>query len=294
MKVRRVSFAFVSAAFLAAFATNGSSALATSSSAQLSLTRDAYQALQSGDANAAIASYTKAINSRELENEVLANALLNRALAYQQTSSDEQAIADYTQALALDAMSPSLRATALYNRGLSRQRTSNLPGAVEDFTAALLLNPQFAHAYYGRATALRESGQLLFALSDYERALAHKHPDVAKVNYGLAVTFVALRRPSDARKALAAVLEAKPDHEGALAEMAKLNTSDNALLDEPDADPILTGSVAAISGGTAAKKLVMPKAVDVPSEMQSAKASPAKPKKDHGPCAVGRECVLHA
>lgn len=279
MKVRRVSFAFVSAAFLAAFATNGSSALATSSSAQLSLTRDAYQALQSGDANAAIASYTKAINSRELENEVLANALLNRALAYQQTSSDEQAIADYTQALALDAMSPSLRATALYNRGLSRQRTSNLPGAVEDFTAALLLNPQFAHAYYGRATALRESGQLLFALSDYERALDHKHPDVAKVNYGLAVTFVALRRPSDARKALAAVLEAKPDHEGALAEMAKLNTSDNALLDEPDADPILTGSVAAISGGTSAKKLVMPKAVDVPSEMQSAKASPAKPKK---------------
>jgi tetratricopeptide (TPR) repeat protein len=273
MKVRRVSFAFVSAAFLAAFATNGSPALANSSSAQVSLTRDAYQALQAGDADAAIASYTKAINSRKLESEVLANALLNRALAYQQKSADAEAIADYTQALALDAMSPSLRATALYNRGLSRQKTSNLPGAVEDFTASLLLNPQFAHAYYGRATTLRESGQLLFALSDYERALAHHHPDIAKVNYGLAVTFVALRRPADARKALAAVLEVKPDHEGALAEMARLNTSENAQLDDRDADPIQTGSVAAISGGTSVTKPAMPKAVDLPDEMQSATAS---------------------
>lgn len=280
MKVRRVSFAFVSAAFLAAFATNGSSALANSSSAQLSLTRDAYQALQAGDADAAIASYTLAINSRKLEREVLANALLNRALAYQQKSADEQAIADYTQALALDAMSPSLRATALYNRGLSRQKTRNLPAAVEDFTASLLLNPEFAHAYYGRATALRESGQLLFALSDYERALSHKHPDVAKVNYGLAVTFIALRRPADARKALAEVLQAKPDHEGALAEMAKLNTSENAQIDETEADPILTGSIAAISGGTSVSKAMMPKAVDVPEELQqSAVATSKKAKK---------------
>ena len=141
MKVRRVSFAFVSAAFLAAFAMNGSPALANSSSAQVSLTRDAYQALQAGDADAAIASYTQAINSRQLEKEVLANALLNRALAYQQKSADEQAVADYTQALALDSMSPNLRATALYNRGLSRQRLNNLPAAVEDFTCLLYTSP---------------------------------------------------------------------------------------------------------------------------------------------------------
>ena len=280
MKVRRVSFAFVSAAFLAAFAMNGSPALANSSSAQVSLTRDAYQALQAGDADAAIASYTQAINSRQLEKEVLANALLNRALAYQQKSADEQAVADYTQALALDSMSPNLRATALYNRGLSRQRLNNLPAAVEDFTAALLLNPEFAHAYYGRATALRESGQLLFALSDYERALSHHHPDAAKVNYGLAVTYIALRRPSDARKALAAVLTENPAHEGALAEMAKLNTSDNAQIEEQEADPILTGSIAAIAGGTSVKKAIAPKAVDVPADMQStAAATPKRAKK---------------
>lgn len=278
MKVRRVSFAFVSAAFLAAFATNGSSALANSSAAQIKLTRDAYQSLQAGDADAAIASYTKAIKSRTLEPEVLANALLNRALAYQQKSADEQAIADYTQALALDAMSPKLRATALYNRGLSRQKSGNLPSAVEDFTAALLLNPEFAHAYYSRANALRDSGQLLFALSDYERALRFKHPDAAKVQYGIAITYVALRRPSDARKALAIVLEANPEHAGAREQLNKLGAADSAAIDESEADPILTGSVAAISGGTSAKKLGLPAAVDVPSEMQTAMAGPKKAK----------------
>jgi tetratricopeptide (TPR) repeat protein len=281
MKVRRVSFAFVSAAFLAAFATNGSPALASSSSAQLSLTRDAYKALQAGNADAAIASYTEAINSRQLEKEVLANALLNRALAYQQKSADEQAIADYTQALALDSMSPSLRATALYNRGLSRQKTNNLPAAVQDFTSALLLNPEFAHAYYGRASALRESGQLLFALSDYERAIQHHHPDLAKVNYGMALTYVALRRPIDARRLLASVLAVNPEHQGAIAEMAKLNTSDNAAVQVGDADPMATGSVAAISTHAAPLPSETVKAVDVPNAMQSPAVSvtPKKPKK---------------
>ncbi len=281
MKVRRVSFAFVSAAFLAAFATNGSPALAGSPSAPLSLTRDAYQALQAGNPDAAIASYTEAINSRQLEKEVLANALLNRALAYQQKGADEQAIADYTQALVLDSMSPQLRATALYNRGLSRQKMSNLPGAVEDFTSALLLNPEFAHAYYGRATALRESGQLLFALSDYERAIEHHHPDLAKVNFGMALTYEALRRPLDARRALASVLAVNPEHQGALAEMSKLNASDNAAVQAADADPMPTGSVAAISTQGAPPPSAPVKAVDVPTTMQSSAVtvSPKKPKK---------------
>lgn len=278
MKVRRVSFAFVSAAFLAAFATNGSSAFASSSSAQIKLTRDAYQSLQAGDADAAIISYTKAIKSRVLEPEVLANALLNRALAYQQKSADELAIADYTQALALDAMSPSLRATALYNRGLSRQKTGNISAAVEDFTAALLLNPEFAHAYYNRANALRDSGQMLFALSDYDRALRFNHPDPAKVNYGIAVTYLALRRPGDARKAFSAVLESSPGHAAARAHLDKLGVADSAAIDESEADPILTGSVAAISGGAFARKPGLPAAVDVPAGMQTAVAVPKKIK----------------
>jgi tetratricopeptide (TPR) repeat protein len=265
MKVRCVPYAFVSAAFLAAFATIGSPALANSS--PLKLTREAYQALQAGNPDAAIAAYSRAIGSRALESEVMANALLNRALAYQQKSEDEKAIADYTTALALDAMSPTLRATALYNRGLSQQKIGKLPSAIEDFTSALLLNPEFAHAFYSRGNALRDSGQLLFALSDYERAIRYQHPDPIRVHYGEAVTYLALRRPLDARRLLETVLAANPDHAGALEQLAKMNaTGDNATTVDTEVDSILTGSIAAISGGTAAQKPSLPRAVDVPGD----------------------------
>lgn len=277
MKVRRVSLAFVSAAFLAAFAMNGSSAFAASSSASSKLARSAYQALQAGDVDGAISQYSKAIGAEGLEPEVLANALLNRALAFQQKGQNAEAIADYTSALDLDAMAPTLRATALYNRGLSQQKLGDISKAVEDFTGALLLNPEFAHAYYGRGNALRDSGQLLFALSDYERAQQFKHPEPAKIFYGEAVTYIALRRPQDARKALQAVLDLQPEHAGAIGQLAKLNSAaDNSVA---EADDILTGSVAALSGGTVAKKLPLPKAQDVPEDVMPSVAKNTVAKK---------------
>lgn len=279
MKVRCVSFAFVSAAFLAAFATNGSSAFAGSLSEQTKLTREAYAALQTGDADGAILAYSQAIESRLLEPEVLANALLNRALAFQQKGEDRSAVDDYTSALSLDAMSTDLRATALYNRGLSHQRLRAIAVAIEDFTSALLLKPEFAHAFYSRGNALRESGQLLFALSDYERAVRYRHPDLAKVHFGEAMTYLALRRPNDARKALNQALAADPQHAGALEQLEKLGASAAAApLDVSDSDPILTGSVAAFSGGTVAKKPDLPKPVDVPEEMATKATVPAQAK----------------
>ncbi len=270
MKVRCVNLAFVSAAFLAAIAMNGSSALATSPSSQLKLTQAAYQALQSGDADSAIAGYTKAMAAKSVEPEIRANALLNRALAYQQKAMHEAAIADYSTALALDVMAPKLRATALYNRGLSQQLSGSIELAIGDFTNALLLDPEFAHAYYSRGNALRISGQLLFALSDYDRALRFKHPDTGKVHYAIAMSYMALRRPIDARRELDAVLAQDPGHAGALAQMEKLGAAgENQTVAETEVDPILTGSVAVISANASTGTSQLPAAVDVPGDMQA-------------------------
>jgi tetratricopeptide (TPR) repeat protein len=150
MKVRCVSFAFVSAAYLAAFATISGTAIASSSEANTALVRQAYATLQAGDAKTAVGEYSDAISSDMLEPELLANALLNRALAYQQLSDHEAALADYDTALNLNVMAPALRSTALYNRGLAHQKTGNITKAVEDFTASLLINPKFAQAFYSR------------------------------------------------------------------------------------------------------------------------------------------------
>lgn len=266
MKVRSVPFAFVSAAFFAAIAMTCGTANASPAS-NAAVAHEAYTAMQQGDLQSAEAKFSDAISSQELEPEILANALLNRALVYQQLGKHGHAIEDYTAALNLDVISPSLRSTALYNRGLSQQKVGKTSLAVEDYTAALLLNPHFAQAYYSRGNALRDSGQLLFALSDYERALLNKHPDPASVYYGSATTYLALRRPQDAKRAFNAALSLKPDFGQARAQLVLLGDENAKAEKAPGVDEILTGSVASLAGGTVAKKPELPKAIEPPANL---------------------------
>ena len=180
MSVRTQFLASVCSAFLAASAAVSGAAAATT---QSQLVSQAYKALQVGDAASAVTAYSKAIESRKLEPEVLANALLNRGLAYQRLNEHEFAIDDYTAAMRVDAMSGNLRALALYNRGLSYQRLQRNAEAIEDFTSALFLDSQFSHAYYSRGTLLRDGGQHLFALADFDKALRFNYPDPARVYF---------------------------------------------------------------------------------------------------------------
>jgi tetratricopeptide (TPR) repeat protein len=268
MKVRCVSFAFVSAAYLAAFATIGGTAYASSSEANSALVRKAYATLQSGDAKTAVGEYSDAISSDLLEPELLANALLNRALAHQQLGDNAAALADYNSAIKLNIMAPALRSTALYNRGLAHQKLGEMTKAIEDFTASLMINPKFAQAFYSRANALRDSGQLLFALSDYERALQYGHPAKAKVHYGSATTYLALKRPLDAKREFNMALNLDPSFGQARAQLVMLG-DENAQRQTAEADPILTGSVGAYGGGTNATKPNAPQAIDVPATLQA-------------------------
>ncbi len=233
MNVRKAFVASVSTVLLAAsVAVSGPPAAASNANTQLA--SEAYRALSEGDPAAAIVSYSRAIESRELEPEVLANALLNRGLAYQHLNRHAQAIDDYGSAMRIDAMSGKLRAMALYNRGVSYQKLQQSALPIEDFTSALFLNARFSHAYYSRANLLRDSGQYLFALSDYEKAIQTGHPDPARVYYGQALTFDALDRPQNARDALARSIAASPDFLPAQKRLAAL---------EEGADNITTASI---------------------------------------------------
>lgn len=220
MSVRNILLATVCSAFLAASAAVSGAAAATPES---TLVSGAYKALQSGDAATAVAEYSKAIESRALTPEVLANALLNRGLAYQRLNEHEFAVDDYTAALRIDAMSGKLRALALYNRGLSYQRLDRDSLAMEDFTSALFLDGQFSHAYYSRGTLLRDSGQYLFALADFDKALRYEYPDPARVYVAEAVAYEKLKRTDDARDALTKALAANPAYEPAKKRLAALD-----------------------------------------------------------------------
>jgi len=260
MNVRKAFVASVSTVLLAAcVAVSGSSAAATNANTQLA--SEAYKALSEGDPGAAIVSYSRAIESRELEPEVLANALLNRGLAYQHLNRHAQAIDDYGAAMRIDAMTGKLRAMALYNRGVSYQKLQQSALAIEDFTGALFLDAGFSHAYYSRANLLRESGQYLFALSDYEKAIQTGHPDLARVYYGEALTFDALNRPENARDALARSIAASPDFLPAQKRLAALEegaenitTASTTLIDE-DQLPVAEVTEKVVSAG-AGKKII--------------------------------------
>jgi hypothetical protein len=227
-------------------------------------------------------------------------ALLNRALARQGLNQMTQAIDDYSAAMRVDALSPEMRAVALYNRGLAYQALQKRPQAIEDFTSALYLNAQLPQAYHARANALRESGQYLFALSDYEKARRFNHPQPYVPIYGEALTYEALGRPAEARQALEEAVALKPDFAPARERLASfdaagitaeapaqpaspvVNTQVTAAFTPimSGRDPVVTGAI----GGPdqTITKLGMPEAVAPPASL-FAGAAPIPQTVTHAP-----------
>lgn len=242
MSLRTLFLASVCSVVIAACAAPSGAVAAT---AETQLAAEAYKALQAGDAETAIADYTKAIESRQLPPDVLANALLNRGLAYQRLNEHQFAIDDYTAALRVDALSGKVRALALYNRGLSYQRLERNSLAMEDYTSALFLDGEFSHAYYSRGTLLRDSGQYLFALADFDKALRYDYPDQARVYVAQAATYEKLDRTAEARDALTKALAAKPGYEPALKRLAALDGTPAAPAHQ--GDDIQTANISPVS-----------------------------------------------
>ena len=259
--------ALLASVFTVVLAASAAPAWSAASTPETQLAAEAYKALQAGDAESAVADYTKAIDSRALPPDVLANALLNRGLAYQRLNEHEFAIDDYTAALRVDALSGKVRALALYNRGLSYQRLQRNALAMEDFTSALFLDAEFSHAYYSRGTLLRDSGQYLFALADFDKALRYDYPDPARLYLAEAATYEKLNRTADARASLNKALAAKPGYEPAQQRLAAL---DGAPVTVQVGDSIQTAEVSPASDLPVAKA---PSAILMGEESQAAETA---------------------
>jgi tetratricopeptide (TPR) repeat protein len=247
---------------------------------EIALVEAAYRQLTAGRSADAIASYTKAIESQKLPAELVANALLNRALANQNLGLDGKAIEDYSAAMTSQNMAPPLRAVVYYNRGLSQQKLGHLAAAIEDFTSALLLDPELAQAYLSRANVLRLSEQYLFALGDYEKALRYSHAEPHLVLYGQALTYEALSRPLLAQNALARAIKVSPDFQPARDKLLALagpeavdlaTNGDAAMLEDSQQaslarqrDELLTASLSGARPDVTAIPTELPAAVEPP------------------------------
>jgi tetratricopeptide (TPR) repeat protein len=268
---------------------------------EIALVETAYRQLTAGRSADAIASYTKAIESQKLPSPLVANALLNRALANQNLGRHGKAVEDYSAAMASDDMPPPLRAVVFYNRGLSQQKLQRAALAIEDFTSALLLDPELAQAYLSRASVLRQSGQYLFALGDYEKALRYSHAEPHLALYGQALTYEALSRPLLAQNALARAIKVSPDFQPArdkLLALAGPEAVDQATDDRPgmldeaqraslarQRDELLTASLSSSHPDVTQAATELPAPVEPPQalvkEPQSAKAPEAAPASEY-------------
>jgi len=221
MKLRSVKYASVCSVLLAASAAAPAVAgvIETSPNA---IAVKAFDKLSSGDAKSAELLFNEAIETRKLSPEVLARALLNRALARQKLGLFKKAIGDYEAALKIDALGAHARAIALYNRGLAWRAMGKQGRAIEDFTSALFLDPYFAQGYYSRANILHRTGQYLFALADYGKALKYNYPKPWRAHYAMALIYKALGRKTDEREALYAALKEKPAYAPARRQLAAL------------------------------------------------------------------------
>ena len=286
MRVRSVLLASVCTALLAASAAVPAVSATAEKSPAAIASESAYKALVAGRSLDAIKLYAEAIESRQLGPDLLANSLLNRALAFQNVGQHQDAIDDYSAALRVDALSPQLRSVALYNRGLAHQKVKKPAMAIEDFTSALFLDVEFAQAYYSRGNVLRRSGQYLFALSDYEKAMKYSHPEPHLPLYGTALTYEALRRPGEAQGALVKALALKPDFMAARDMLTALiqPEADKPAKDKEvenkvaarqvpasltmNSDALVTGSVLGGGPDMVMRKEGLPSAVSPPSSVQ--------------------------
>ncbi len=118
---------------------------------------------EKGDADRAIADYGQSIRL----NPSNANVYFNRALAYRKKGDNDGAIADYTKSLELDATD----AEAYYGRGNAYDDKGDYKSAIASFDKAIELKPDYTFAWFNRARTYGEAGDDDHAIADYSKAI---------------------------------------------------------------------------------------------------------------------------
>lgn len=76
-----------------------------------------------------------------------------------------------TALIGIAGIDDNLKAEALLNRGMARQDADDLDGAMSDYTEAIALNPEYPALYVQRADAYAEIDDLPLAIKDMTRAI---------------------------------------------------------------------------------------------------------------------------
>lgn len=118
------------------------------------------------DYEGAIADYNQVLNQSHLHSALLADIYNDRGLAQLMLENVQDAIADFSLAISLNEENY----RAFYNRACACHQNGDLFGAIRDFTLVLKLDPDYAEAYVNRGLLRHELGLQQAALSDLKMA----------------------------------------------------------------------------------------------------------------------------
>lgn len=122
-------------------------------------------ALEKDDNDAAIAAFTKAIESKDPKANPLYD-YVSRGIAYAKKNMNEQALADFDAAIKIKSDD----ADARFRRAGVRLQIKDYKAAIEDFTEVVKLDEKNATAYRLRGFAHNTLGDDKSAAADYEKA----------------------------------------------------------------------------------------------------------------------------
>jgi tetratricopeptide (TPR) repeat protein len=131
-------------------------------------------AAKTGDYEFAVADYTEAIRLKP----DYSDAFSNRGTAYEGLKQYDKAIADYSEAIRLK---PDY-APAFFNRGLAYCYLEQYDKAIADYSEAIRLESDDAEAFYSRGLAYYNLKQYDKAIADYSEAIRLKPDYIDAVN----------------------------------------------------------------------------------------------------------------
>ena len=128
--------------------------------------------------------FTKAIESKELNDESLIDAYYSRGLAWFEIGDLNKALNDFTMTIKLSPR----HSDAYYSRAFVWDYKGQPDKAISDFTKAVDINPRDADSFYSRGNCWFDQNAHDKAIEDYTQALKLR-PDFADAYYNRAVAY---------------------------------------------------------------------------------------------------------
>ena len=168
---------------------------------------------ETGDLNASISSFEKAITLKS----DYAEALFNLGVAHQRLEQLDMAIESYEKALIIQHAYP----TAHHNLGIIYFQNEQISSAIKSFEWAVAYSPNYSEAYFNLGTAFQKNRQFEEAKKHFEKSVS-LNPEYAQAYEDLGILCEIINLPNEAISYFEKALEINPNLTNSYRNLSKL------------------------------------------------------------------------